>query len=298
MLRYKRFLNEGGNIQLGKKGENGPKAAPFDSTKRHTTAPDIHQALGELHDRVKKETGSEIFGSGKQALKTGTAYHTGSTRHFFDNNIAHGNYAKNIPKTGDIDTLINREHKDNLNATLDKMPAGTKLGKTKFLGWKKGGDESHILLQHPDHEHPIQVDLNHVKYHKDEPMEGARFARTGGSLEDRGQGIKGEQHKRLIHSVAKLKGMKWGPKGLKNDADAPSADGDQDPKGVSTKLFGKHDEDIHSFSGVTKLIKQHIPAHQHQEVMNHFAGEPGSEKRNEDGMGPAIKHLQKHLGVK
>lgn len=298
MLKYKQFLQltEGGNIQLGKKGEGGAQAAPFDSSKRETTVPDIHAALSVLHDKVQKQHGVHIFGKDKAALKTGSAFQSGSTAFLFDKNISHKDYAAKVPKTGDVDTLVNKEHKEKLDHTLSSLPAGTRLGKTTYLGWKKGADESHVLLHHPDHEHPIQVDMNHVKYDGEHPSEGSQFARSGGSLEDRGSGIKGEHHKRLINAVAKTKGMKWGPKGLKGADDAPSAEGDMSHASVSKKLFGVEHEGIKSFSGITSLIKKHIPAAHHQAIFDNFAGSFAKEM---DGPAkPSLDHLRKHLGVK
>lgn len=303
MLKYKQFLqlDEGGNIQLGtaaeiKLGKGGAKAAPFDSSKREHTVPDIHAALSALHDRIHKQHGVEIFGKGKTALNNGSAYQSGSTAFLFDKNVSHKDYTKSIPKTGDVDTMINRDHKDKLEHALSSMPAGTKLGKTTYLGWKKGGDESHILLQHPDHEHPIQVDLNHVRYEGENPTKGAQFARSGGSLQDRAVGIKGEHHKRLLNAVAKSKGMKWGPKGLKGENDAPSAEGDSDPSSVSKKLFGVDHEGIKSFSGVVGLIKKHIPASQHKTILDTYSDSFSKEK--DDAYKPSVAHLRKHLGGK
>lgn len=311
MLKYKQFLQltEGGNIQLGKKGGDGAQAAPFDSSKRETTHKDMLGVFSDLHDKMFKQHGVHLFGKDKSALQPGkdpnypgssvpSGLRAGSTKFLYDKTISHKDYAGGIKKTGDVDSFVDETHKEKLEHTLSSLPVGSKLGNSTYLGWKPGGGESHILVKHPEHEHPLQLDLNHVKYVNGHPTKGAQFSRTGGSFEDRKVGVKGKHVNMLLNATAKTMGMKKGPKGLK-DADAPpSAYGEQTPEGISKKLFGVVHDDVESFSGIIRMIKKHLPAPKHKEIHDHFVA---SLEKDPDGPAankPAIDMLRKHLGVR
>jgi hypothetical protein len=324
MMKYKQFLNliEGGNVQLGtpteiKAGKGGPKAAAFATKQRSGIAADIHGALLSFADRVHKQHAVHIFGKDSIALKeprpgkdkkehAPSAYTAGSTKFLYHPKVSDSEYAKKVvsivngkkvSQTGDVDTLMNGDHKDHMIHTLSSMPAGTKLGNTTFLGMKPGSGETHMLLQHPDHEHPIQVDLNHAKYDGEHPSEGAQFSRSGGSIDDRAEGIKGKHLNMLQNSAAKSLGMKKGPKGLKAGDATPASYGEETPTGISKKLFGDNadHEKVESFSGFAQLIKKHIPTSKHQEIFDHFSGSLEKDPDGAESHKPAIDALRKHL---
>jgi hypothetical protein len=298
MLRFKQFISEGGNIQIGKVGGDGPKAAPFDSSNRERLQPDIINALHAVHKHVEGIVpGAHIFGKDGSSLKSQGAFDTGSTKMFFDKSIPHKEYAEGIKKTGDIDALIDGKRQPEVQKALTDTKPGTKFGNLTYLGVKHhGGNESSILMKHPDHPEPLQIDLTHSPYENNEPTQEAKDSRRGGSFEDRKMGIKGVRLNQLTHSVAKnVHGMKYSTKGLKAGDAEPSSTGIQNSKAVSKKLFGVEHKDIDSFSGVARLIKQYVPAEHHQAIFDTFKNSLG--KDAETSGKPALDHLRKHLGV-
>jgi hypothetical protein len=66
MKSFKSFLNEGGNIKVGPKGQE-TSAAPF-PIHPHTRAErrnDVHTALSKIHDAFHKQHGEHLFGADK-----------------------------------------------------------------------------------------------------------------------------------------------------------------------------------------------------------------------------------------
>lgn len=299
MIRFKTFISEGGNYQLGpmvNRKKTGPKAAPFESSKRGDTIPIVTNFLSGLSDKVREQHGVDIFGKNKNALDNREAFKTGSTEYFMDPAISHEKYAAGIKKTGDVDALIDGRHKEKVEQTLNSL-SGKTVGGVKFVGWGRGAEESHILIQHPMHPHPLQIDLNHVEYENHNPTRGAQFARSGGSFEDRSQGIKGSHHKMLLSLVAKAKNLRWGPRGLKERDAEPSAEGDKTPESVSKKLYGVEDQGIHSFTGNVALIAKHIPKEHHQEIVDGFRHSLEKEKEKNPDEHPAMKALKQGLKI-
>jgi hypothetical protein len=66
-------------------------------------------------------------------------------------------------------------------------------------------------------------------------------------------------------------------------------------KKVSKKLFGVEHKDIDSFSGVARLINQHIPPEHHQAIFDTFKNSLG--KDAETSGKPALDHLRSNLKV-
>lgn len=324
MLKFKQFISEGGNIKIygdeqgninpkGAKSEKFPKlihaAQPFSNTARESLQPDIIDALHAVHNHLNKMVPeSHIFGKNAQALKAKPAepgkeegppaFHTGSTKMFYDPKILHKDYAAGIKETGDVDALIDGKHQPAVQKALSNIPSGTRFGKYTFHGViHHSGNESSLVMTHDDHPgESHQFDLTHVQYEKDEPTQEAKDSRRGGSFEDRKMGIKGMHLNQLTHSVAKnVHGMKYSTKGLKAGDAEPSSTGIQNSKAVSKKLFGVAHDDIDSFSGVTRLINQHIPPEHHQAIFDTFKNSLG---KDADTSGkPALDHLRSNLKV-
>src|ERR1017187_6042786 len=100
MKSFKQFLSEGGNVKVGE-----VHAEPIHVTaeNRESIQHDVHGALSALHDSFYKEHKQHLFGQGKTALHTGSAY-TGSTNSLMNSKISHKEFSKYKPKVGDIDT--------------------------------------------------------------------------------------------------------------------------------------------------------------------------------------------------
>lgn len=292
MISFKQFvmLLEGGNIKV-----EGGQAAPFDSSARSTMQPEIRHALIELHNHVRAKHGVEMFGTDAAAVRSGKGF-AGSTKHFFDPEIGHAEYAKVIPTTGDIDIQSNAEHAEKVKSAIAGLK-GSKLGNFTVLGHKGHGTTTSMVMSHPKLEKPIQIDVEHVGYHGDHPHEGERFVNSS-DFEDRRQGVKGVHHKLLLHAVAKEKGMKFSAGGgLKGEDEPGEARGDKHPADVSKRLFGEHSPHIHSFGGVAKLVRDHFTPEQQGSIAARFKETAIQRARTPEHTGNAINLLHKTFGL-
>ena len=288
MFKFKQYLLEGGNIKVGPKGQE-TSAAPMRITakNRGERREDAHGALSAIHDAFHKEHGAHLFGKDKAHLKSGHIY-SGSTHDFMGNHVDHGEFAKHKPHVGDIDVQVHKDHKDKLEHTLKP---GRKFGKYTVVGTKKHGNEISAVMKHPSGEHH-QFDFQGT--HKP-GSESDRFLHSS-HWEDTKAGIKGAHHKILINAAGGEKHKFSITHGLRSRTDE-SDPGVSHPKQVAHKLFGpKADhKQIHSFKGVTQLIKKHMSPEQHQDIYNKFK-DSMSRNKNVDST-HAIAHLKKHLGV-
>jgi hypothetical protein len=292
MLRFKQFILEGGNITFGKKGDvNAPQAAPFPVTAktRGHVRDEIHGALASIHDSFHKATGDHLFGKDKQRLHDASAF-TGSSHDLMGHHVSHEEFANHKPMVGDVDAQVSKEHKD---ALATHLQAGQQHGNFTVVGVKKHGDETSVGLKHNDTGHIHQVDFEGVKH---PGSESDRFLHSS-NWSDTKAGIKGAHHKILINAAGGEKHKFSLTHGLRSRTD-DSDPGAQHPTDVSKRLFGSNADhsNIHSFQGVTQLIKKHIPAEQHQAIYDKFKSSLASKKDMDHA--PALEHLQKHLGVK
>lgn len=291
MLGFKKFIAEGGNITFGKKGDpNAPTAAPFPVTARTRAKvrDELHGALSSIHDSFHKETGDHLFGKDKDRLHDATAF-SGSSHDLMGHHISHEEFAKHKPSVGDVDVQVTKEHKDKLATHLQP---GDKHGNFTVVGVKKHGAETSVGLRHNDTGHVHQIDFEGVSH---PGSESDRFLHSS-NWSDTKAGIKGAHHKILINAVGGEKHKFSITHGLRSRTDE-SDPGTAHPTHVSQKLFGdKADHDnIHSFQGVTQLIKKHVPKEQHQAIYDKFKSGVSSKKDMDHG--PALEHLRKHLGV-
>ena len=288
-LRFRNFLAEGGNVKVGPKGSE-VSAAPFSVTahSRAKRRADIHHALGSIHDAFHDEHGEHLFGHGQSLLHSGHAF-TGSTADLMGSHVPHEEFAKHKPVVGDVDVQVSHDHKNKLESTLK---AGRRFGKYTVVGTKKHGNEISAVMKHDNGEHH-QFDFQGVHH---PGSESERFLHSS-SWEDTRKGVKGAHHKMLINAVGGDTHKFSITHGLRSRAN-DSAPGVSHPTEVAHKLFG-HKADasqIHSFHGVTQLIKKHIPKEQHQAIYDKFKSSVAT-KRDTDH-GPALEHLRNTLGVK
>jgi len=292
MIRFKSFLqlNEGGNVKLS----TGETAQPIKVTSK--SRPDIqkdtHEMLHDLHQSFYDEHKGHLFGKNAKALHTGSAY-SGSTKNLMDKNISHSEFTKHKKESGDIDVKVPHEHMDDLHKHLTP---GRKFGKYTVVGVKSGGGEHHAIMKHDNGENH-QVDFEGSTYHKDEPSHFDQFAHSA-DWHDTKQGIKGVHHKQLINAAGtdKHKFSILHGSASRSDKDPHW---EKDTKKITHKLFGKDADEkhLHSFHGVTHLIKNHIPKAEHQKIYDKFKSDV--EKTNKKiNNKPALDHLKKELGTK
>jgi len=288
-LRFKSFLAEGGNVKVGPKGAE-THAAPFGITahNREQKKNDIHHALGSIHDAFHKEHGEHLFGHGQEHLHTGHIY-SGSTHDLMDKHISHEEFAKHKPTVGDVDVQVSHDHKNKLESTLK---TGSRHGKYTVAGTKKHGNEISAVMKHDNGEHH-QFDFQGVHH---PGSESERFLHSS-NWHDTKAGIKGAHHKILLNAVGGEHHKFSITHGLRSRTD-DSDPGKTHPADVAHHLFG-HNADhsqIHSFQGVTHLIKKHLPKEQHQAIYDKFKDSVKSQKHMNNE--PALEHMRKHLGVK
>lgn len=290
MLKFKDYINEGGNMTIG-----GVSAAPIPVTDktRGEIQSDVHDALNQLHGLFGQQHGGHLFGKDAKALSTGSAY-AGSTKQFMDKTIPHSSFVKYKPSVGDIDVQIPMEHKEKLVSTLQP---GTQLGNYTVTGSKKHGNEVSTVLQHKSGSHNAQVDFEGVEYKNDEPTEGEQFLHSS-HWDDTALGIKGVHHKDLINAVAG-KTRKFSITHGLRPRDNDMVPGIKHPKDISRALFGENaqHDNIRSFVGVTDLIKTHIPASEHQAIYDKFKSSAMAKAKRLDSTN-ALNHLRTALNVK
>lgn len=284
-----RLVIEGGNIKVGPKGQE-VSAAPFSVTakNRGERRADIHQALGSIHDAFHAEHGEHLFGQNQQHLRSGHAF-TGSTHDLMGHHVSHEEFAKYKPTVGDVDVQVHHDHKEKLGSTL---AAGRRFGKYTVAGTKKHGNEISAVMKHDNGEHH-QFDFQGVHH---PGSESERFLHSS-NWQDTKAGIKGAHHKMLINAAGGEKHKFSITHGLKSRTDTADT-GVTHPTEISHRLFGREADhsQIHSFHGVTQLIKKHIPKEQHQAIYNKFK-EAESKNKGID-FKPALEHLRTHLNVK
>lgn len=289
MLSFKNFLNlfEGGNVKIGDVSANDLNVT---TKNREHHQKDIHGMLSDLHDSFYKDQGEHLFGKGKKALNNHSVY-SGSTKHLMGNEISHDEFSKHKPSVGDIDVKVPKEHMDKLHQHLQP---GKRFGNYTVVGVKKGGGEHHALMKH-DNGSVHQVDFEGVNYEHGEPSKFDHFAHSS-DWEDTKKGIKGAHHKQLLNAIGTDKHKFSILHGLSKREGEP--DWEKDTHKITHKLFGKNanESHVHSFHGLTNLIKNHIPAEHHQAIYNKFKTDVAKNKKVNSG--PALEHLKKHLNVK
>jgi len=283
-----RVILEGGNIKVGPKGQE-TSAAPFSVTakNRGERRADIHQALGSIHDAFHNEHGEHLFGPSQAHIKSGHAY-TGSTSDLMGHHVSHEEFAKHKPSVGDVDVQVSHEHKDKLGSTL---APGKRFGKYTVVGTKKHGNEISAVMRHDNGEHH-QFDFQGVHH---PGSESDRFLHSS-NWEDTKAGIKGAHHKILLNAVGGDTHKFSITHGLRSRTD-DSDPGVTHPTEITHAMFGRDADhhNIHSFHGVTQLIKKHKSPEEKQAIYNKFKDSVSKLK----GMNhePALEHLRQHLGV-
>lgn len=286
------LILEGGNIKT-----EGGDAAPFPVTERSRwkKASDIKGALSDMHDQFHKESGGQhLFGVNKSGLESGSTY-AGSTRSFMNGQIPSGEIAKHMPQVGDVDAQMHHEHKNAMNKFL--FP-GRKFGKYIVLGTKKHGNEVSAVMKHENGEnHQFDFEGVHTDEKTGEPTPGEQFLHSA-DWEDRKSGIKGLHHKVLLNALGGATHKFSITHGLRSRDAGKDEPGITDPNEVSAALFGQNADHskIHSFKGISDLIKKHVPKERHAEIYNKFVSSVDKMKGADHSK--AIAHLGKTLGIK
>ena len=123
---------------------------------------------------------------------------SGSSFHFFNQNIPHEEFTRVKPLVGDIDTQLDKDMKPNIDAFLNQIQ-GKALGGATLVGAKESGKQIITIWEFNNPAIKIQIDLELVDYENDKPTEWAKFSHSS-SWEDLQAGIKGVFHKYLMRA--------------------------------------------------------------------------------------------------
>lgn len=192
-------LVEGGNLTIdGKQAEH----LDLKVTNRSYIVPVLNNLLYSINDLYQKEYKKPLW---NPKLLQSQAFLSGSSLHFFNvKGISDEEFVSKKPKVGDIDTMVNRDDKDNLVQFLHDL-TGKKMGDAVLVGFHTAGNEQYSGLWEigVPPAFRVQIDFELVEFNQDNPTDWAKFSHSS-SWEDLQLRIKGVFHKWLIQSLASL----------------------------------------------------------------------------------------------
>jgi hypothetical protein len=206
--KVKFTICEGGNLVIG-----DVEANKIDTSQRASVVPILDNALTAINNSYAAAHNGKGLWDPK--LLASKKFLAGSSFYFFDRTGISDEIFAQVKKTvGDIDTMIDKEKRDDVVAWLSSLGPGTAIGPARFVGFDdKDPTQVLTLWSFPDiviqnnagKQFPIniQIDLEMKEYENDEPSEWSRFS-TSSSWEDLSTGIKGVFHKYLIQSMTGL----------------------------------------------------------------------------------------------
>ena len=197
MLRFKKFIVEGGNLPFNT-GSGERVADSVDSSRRDEQQGHFRDFFQAIHNDFTKKHGHGLFGNNGEALKNNT-FASGSAEGYMDPSISTERFKKAKSSMGDFDVQIPAEHKQKLE---DHLHPGQQYGNFKVVHVKKGGTQTHAIVQHLGTGQHHQIDFEPVEYDKEtqQPKPFERFAHNS-HINDLEQGLKGVHHKYLLQSI-------------------------------------------------------------------------------------------------
>ena len=199
---------EGGNLVIG-----DVEANKIDTSQRASVVPIIDNALSAINNAYAAQHGGKGIWSPK--LLASKKFLAGSSFHFFNRTGISDEIFTQVKRTvGDIDTMIDKDKRDDIVAWLSSLPSGAVAGPARFVGFDdKDPVQILTMWQFPDiviqnnegKQFPIniQIDLEMKEYENDAPTTWSQFS-TSSSWEDISVGVKGVFHKFLIQSMTGL----------------------------------------------------------------------------------------------
>lgn len=222
-------IEEGGNSELPNldNPEQPHQAQHINLNKisRDDMLPAIDQLLATVNLEFQKATGKPLWGPG---VLRDRKHLSGSTFHFLDPKIPTKEFVKYKPTVGDIDTMVDRVSKDEIEKFLQSI-RNKPLGNFKLLNYdeesvagkalrlKKGvGDKRAQFITQWEIFNPVQfkglqIDLELSDYEtnpgtgEEQPTDWARFSHSS-AWEDITKNIKGVFHKWFIQSLTTISG--------------------------------------------------------------------------------------------
>lgn len=197
MIGFKQFLSEGGNLPFNT-GEGERVSDSVESSKRDEQQGHFKDFFRAVHNDFAKKHGHGLFGNSGEALKNNT-FASGSAEGYMDPSISTERFKKAKSSMGDFDVQIPAEHKQKLENHLEP---GQQYGNFKVVHVKKGGTQTHAIVQHLGTGQHHQIDFEPVEYDQktQQPKPFERFAHNS-HINDLEQGLKGVHHKYLLQSI-------------------------------------------------------------------------------------------------
>lgn len=196
MLRFRRFLAEGGNVKVGE-----IQAQHIDLTKvdRKKMVDSIVSSLLRMNQMFEKKFGIPLW-SDTNYIKNGKVF-SGSSEHFINLTIPDEEFVKAKPRVGDIDVQVDKNLSDQVDAFLVK---GLKMGQFEYVGRSAtaiGQISALFKTNYKKEDLYVQMDFEFVDFNKlGMPTDWSRFSRSS-SWEDIKVGVKGVFHKYLFGSI-------------------------------------------------------------------------------------------------
>jgi hypothetical protein len=186
-------VQEGGNLAVG-----GHEAQQIDLKvhQRNYIVPVLDKVLHAINTSFAQSYKAPLW---KPALLQSRKFLSGSSLHFFNTDISDDEFVAKKPKVGDIDTQVDKNQEQNLEAFLTSVQ-GKMVGPAKCLGFSRGNEQFSSLWELQNPPIKVQIDLEFVAYEKDEPTQWAQFSHSS-SWEDLNAGIKGVFHKYMMRSL-------------------------------------------------------------------------------------------------
>lgn len=211
MLRFKQFIIEGGNVQIG---DVSAERIDLSRVDRNKVVDKLARTLRVVNLSFQKLSGLPLW---EPDLFKSKEFLSGSSLHFFNKAIATPEFTKYKKTVGDIDTQVDRAQKDNVKKFLDASE-GKKFGYGTLIGYKASGEQFITLWKFDDPELNIQIDIELVDFFKGKPTPWSQFSHSS-PWEDMKEGIKGVFQKYLMRAfttkslrdVVILKGKKQVP---------------------------------------------------------------------------------------
>ena len=186
-------VQEGGNLAVG-----GHEAQQIDLKvhQRNYIVPVLDKVLHAINSSFAQTYKAPLW---KPALLQSRKFLSGSSLHFFDTNISDDEFVAKKPKVGDIDTQVDKNQEQNLEAFLTNVQ-GKMVGPAKCLGFSRGNEQFSSLWELQNPPIKVQIDLEFAAFEKDEPTQWAQFSHSS-NWEDLNSGIKGVFHKYMMRAL-------------------------------------------------------------------------------------------------
>lgn len=216
MLSFKRFIAEGGNVQIG---DVSAERIDLSKIDRDRIVDRLTRTLRVVNLSFQKISGLPLW---EPDLFKSKEFLSGSAFHFFNKAIATPEFKKYKNTVGDIDTQVDKAQKEHIRMFLDASE-GKKFGYATLIGYKTSGEQYITLWRFDDPGINIQIDIELVDFFKGKPTAWSQFSHSS-DWEDMKEGVKGAFQKYLIRAfttktlrdIIILKGKKEVPTKVKS----------------------------------------------------------------------------------